>query len=104
MVRVVLSLVALALLSGCASMNQKCTYFDDGILESYRVRSTVFGTGETELVTTDCAALAYSTEDTGISDNGKDSILGIAEIVTDSMNPAGSVGGMLDNLLEEDPP
>jgi hypothetical protein len=66
-------------LSGCASMNQRCSYFPDGTLESYRLRSTVLGTGETEVITTDCAALAYSTKDTGLSDNGKEALGKIAE-------------------------
>jgi len=83
-------------------MNQKCTYFDDGILETYRVRSTVLGTGETELVTTDCAALAYSTEDTGISDNGKESILGIADVVTENMRPGGQLEGSLADIIDDE--
>ena len=70
-----ISVVAL----GCASMNQKCTYYPDGVLESYRLRSTILGTGNTEVVTTDCTALAYTTEETGLSDNGKDALGTIAE-------------------------
>ena len=70
---------AALLLPGCASMNQKCSYYTDGRLESYRLRSTVVGTGETEVVTTACAALAYSTKDTGLSDNGKEALGEIAE-------------------------
>ena len=59
--------IAALLLPGCASMNQKCSYYADGRLESYRLRSAVVGTGETEVVSTDCAAIAYSTKDTGLS-------------------------------------
>jgi len=75
---------------GCASMNQRCSYYPDGILESYRLRSTVLGTGETEVVTTDCAALGYSTKDTGLSDNGKAALEGIAEGVA-----RGAVGALV---------
>ena len=77
--------ILLAMTFGCASMNQKCSYFDDGVLESYRVRSTVLGTGETELITTDCTAAVYSTKDTGISDNGRESLGLIAEGVMKGM-------------------
>jgi len=72
---------------GCASMNQKCSYFPDGRLEAYRVRSTVVGTGETEIATTDCAALVYSTKDTGISNNGKAVIGEISEGAVRAMLP-----------------
>ena len=74
------AICALALLAaGCASMNQKCTYYPDGIMETYRLRSTVVGTGETEMVSTDCAVAGYSTRDTGLSDNGADALGAIAE-------------------------
>jgi hypothetical protein len=74
-----IGLGAVIWLMGCASMNQKCSYYPDGRLSEYRIRSTVIGTGETEVATTDCAALAYSTRGTGISDNGKDTLGEIAE-------------------------
>ena len=75
-------LCALLLLGvGCASMNQKCTYYPDGIMETYRLRSTVVGTGETEMVSTDCAVAGYSTKDTGLSDNGRVALGEIAEKV-----------------------
>lgn len=74
------ALAALLLVcGGCATANQRCDYYPDGLLEHYRLRSTVVGTGETEVVTTDCAALAYSTRDTGLSDNGKEALGKIAE-------------------------
>jgi hypothetical protein len=47
----------------------------------------VVGTGETEIATTDCAALAYSTRDTGISDNGKEAIGEISEGAVRAMLP-----------------
>ena len=72
---------------GCATANQRCDYYPDGRLEHYRLRSTVLGTGETELATTDCAALVYSTRDTGISDNGKEVIGEIAEGAVRAMLP-----------------
>ena len=73
-------LCALLLLTvGCASMNQKCSYYPSGIMESYRLRSTVVGTGETEMVSTDCAVAGYATRDTGLSDNGAEALETIAE-------------------------
>lgn len=74
------ALAALLLVcGGCATANQRCDYYASGQLEHYRLRSTVVGTGETEVVTTDCAALAYSTRDTGLSDNGTDALGEITE-------------------------
>jgi len=69
----------IAWLMGCATLNQRCEYYPDGTLSHYRMRSTVIGTGETEAVTTDCAAIGYSTRDTGLSDNGKEALGEIAE-------------------------
>ena len=86
---------------GCASINQKCSYYTDGKLESYRLRSTVVGTGETEVVTTDCAALAYSTEDTGLSDNGRAALKDIADVVSKNLRPGGQVEGSLSDLILE---
>ena len=64
---------------GCASMKTTCTYYADGRLKDYTLRSTVLGTGETEVISTDCAMIAYSTNDTGLSDNGSDALGTIAE-------------------------
>ncbi len=75
------------LVSGCASMRTTCEYFEDGRLRSYSLRSTVVGTGETEVVTTDCAAIAYATEDTGLSDNGKAALGEISEGAVRAMIP-----------------
>ena len=75
---------------GCATANQRCDYYADGTLEHYRLRSTVVGTGETEIVTTDCTVAAYSTRDTGLSDNGKDALGTIAEGVA-----RGAVGALV---------
>jgi len=72
---------------GCATANQRCDYYPDGRLEHYRLRSTVIGTGETEVVTTDCAALAYSTRATGLSDNGTQALGEIAEGAVRAMLP-----------------
>jgi len=65
-------------------MNQKCSYYADGILKSVRTRSTVLGTGETEMVSLDCADLSYSTLDTGISEHGKDTVLGLGQLGADA--------------------
>ncbi len=88
----VLMLAAMAgwVCTGCASMNQKCSYYEDGTLESYRLRSTVVGTGETEMISTDCTVAAYSTKDTGLSDNGEQALGTIAE---------GVVRGVIGNPL-----
>lgn len=90
MTRLAIILVLCFFGAGCASMNQKCTYYEDGTLESYRLRSTVVGTGETEVVTSDCTVAAYSTKDTGLSDNGKEALGTVAE---------GAVKGALGNPL-----
>ena len=66
------------LATGCASVRQVCRY-ETGRLVSQDTRSIVVGTGETEFATTACAALSYSTQDTGLSDNGKDALGVVAE-------------------------
>lgn len=63
-----LLVVVLFLVLGCASMNQLCIYDDEGELKTIRTRSTVVGTGETTLASTNCAAMVYSTRDTGFSE------------------------------------
>ena len=88
-------LLCLLFLSGCASMNQKCTYYPDGIMESYRIRSTVVGSGETEMVSTDCSVAGYSTRDTGLSDNGRDALGTIAKGVV-----GGIIGGGIPDSWE----
>ncbi len=95
--RLLLPLI-LALSVGCASMKTTCRYYPDGVLETYSLRSTVIGTGETETISQDCALIAYSTEDTGLSDNGKDALEGVAEAAvraSAAASAAGLVGGML---------
>jgi Holliday junction resolvasome RuvABC endonuclease subunit len=53
---------------GCAHSHDKF-YYPDGALCA-EVKSTVFGTGETEKeVVSDCVDLLYDTKDTGFSDN-----------------------------------
>ncbi len=73
-----LLLSSFAGLNSCASMKTTCE-FQNGVLQTYSLRSTVVGTGETEVISTGCAAIAYSTEDTGLSDNGKAALGEIAE-------------------------
>ena len=61
-------------LSGCASTHS-WYYHDNGVLCA-EVRSTVLGTGETEMLSeSTCATLGYSTRDTGLSDNGKEVVI-----------------------------
>ena len=81
--RIAIVLTALVLV-GCASMNQKCEYYADGVLKYVRTRSTVVGTGETEVVSMDCADLSYSTLDTGISENGSATVIGLGELAADA--------------------
>jgi hypothetical protein len=65
-------------LGGCANTSN-WYYYPDGTLCA-KARSTVVGTGETELVVENqCVKLGYSTRDTGISDNGKEALGNIAE-------------------------
>jgi hypothetical protein len=80
-VAVIVLVVAILLwLLGCATFRQTCRYAEgSGKLLEQTTRSTVVGTGETELATDACAALSYSTQDTGLSDNGKEALGTVAE-------------------------
>lgn len=51
------------------------------------VESMVLGTGETEQVTSACGDFAYSTRDTGLSDNGKAALGEIAEGAVRGLKP-----------------
>lgn len=64
--------------AGCATFDQTCEY-EAAALVRQHTEAFVLGTGETELATTACAALSYSTQDTGLSDNGKDALGVVAE-------------------------
>ena len=75
--------------SGCATMRQTCRY-EAGHLVEQTTRSTVVGTGETELASDACAALSYSTQDTGLSDNGRLALGTVAEGAA-----RGAVGAMI---------
>ena len=80
----------IALLSGmlgCAGMNQVCAYYEDGTLKLQRIRSTVIGTGETELVSSDCGQIAYSTRDTGFSDNAEPVLTAVTEAAMKGIVP-----------------
>lgn len=73
-------------LSGCASTHS--WYYHENGQICAEIRSTVVGTGETELVVDNaCAVLGYATSDTGISDNGKDALGTIAEGIVKGMIP-----------------
>ena len=70
MVRSAIFLVCVfGLALGCAHSHDKFYYVDGKICAE--LKSTVFGTGETEKGITDseCVTLSYSTRDTGLSDN-----------------------------------
>ncbi len=77
----------LLLATGCASMNQLCTYGDDDKIKMIRTRSTVVGTGETTIATTGCGALAYSTSDTGFSDNAEPVLGAVTEAAVKALVP-----------------
>jgi hypothetical protein len=86
----------LFIMTSCASFNQRCLYYEDGTLQYIRTRSTVVGTGETEMASTDCGIVGYSTRDTGISDNG----VAALEVIGDT-GAAVATGGV-SNLLKRD--
>ncbi|HUW10122.1 MAG TPA: hypothetical protein VM537_10360 [Anaerolineae bacterium] len=94
--------LALALLLliglGCATVNQRCEYSDEGVLTHYRLRSSVIGTGSLELTTGDCTVLAFGTEDTGLSDNGTAAI-GIVAEAARKTTPSGAAGSVLEDLI-----
>ncbi len=70
---------------GCAHAHLERS-FPDG--SSCQIRSTVLGTGETELATSACGDFAYSTRDTGLSNNGKAALGEIAEGAVRGLVPA----------------
>ena len=70
--------VGALILGGCATTHN-WFYNPDGTVCA-ESRSAVVGTGETELIIINpCGSSAYTTRDTGISDNGKDAIGKVAE-------------------------
>ncbi len=89
-------------LVGCATFNQRCEYHADGTLERIRTRSTVFGTGETEMVSASCADVSYATLDTGISDNGKDTVLGLGKLAAAGASGGGTIAaeGLVERMGE----
>jgi hypothetical protein len=72
----VAAFVTLAWNSGCAHAHLERYVDGEKVCE---IESWVLGTGETEQVTNSCGDYAYSTENTGISDNGKDALGMVAE-------------------------
>jgi hypothetical protein len=96
MKRLTLLLLVAVLGMGCAVMRQHCSYYKNGIMENYRIRSAVLGTGETEMVSTDCAVAGYSTRDTGLSNNGKAAL----ETIAQGVIMATPIGGGA-NVLKE---
>jgi len=57
--------------SGCAHATRICDWHDNGTLARQYTTSTVVGTGDTEIETAGCEAFAYSTHETGFSDNAR---------------------------------
>lgn len=92
-------LVSLAILFGCATMNERYTRYDkDGdVAEKGRIRSSVVGTGDISLRvrpegTCETPRLEYTTADTGLSkEGGKTARFGIKAGVVG----AGGVGAAL---------
>jgi len=73
-----LCVIGALVLSGCATTHN-WFYNTDGTLCA-ESRSGVLGTGDTELIIVNpCGSSAYTTKDTGISDNGKEAIGKVAE-------------------------
>lgn len=65
-------------LSGCATTHN--WFYDEYGQLCAESRSGVLGTGDTELIIINpCGSSAYTTKDTGISDNGKEAIGKVAE-------------------------
>lgn len=64
---------------GCAHSHDKFYYKNGEICAE--LKSTVFGTGETEkfITDSDCVTLSYDTKDTGLSDNATELGGNIAE-------------------------
>ena len=81
-------IIALLATTGCA-WGIQTAYYKSGEVCA-RTRSLVWGTGETEQVSNTCGDYAYSTKDTGLSDNGKDALGTIAEGVA-----RGAVGALV---------
>lgn len=86
-----LAIAALVVLTSCATFRQTCRY-EGGELVKQTTRSTVIGTGETELVSNRCADLAYGTHDTGFSDNAAPVIEAVGAGVAKGL-AAGVTGG-----------
>ena len=86
-----LAILLATLTLGCAGFSQQCDY-EKGYVTDVSVRSFVLGTGETELVSVECADLSYSTIDTGISDNGRETVLGLGELGADAATGGATAG------------
>jgi hypothetical protein len=97
--KLTLFLLVVMLGTGCAVMRQHCSYYKNGIMENYRIRSAIVGTGETEMVSTDCAVAGYSTRDTGLSNNGKAALETIAQGVI-MATPIGAGAGVLTEGIQ----
>jgi Holliday junction resolvasome RuvABC endonuclease subunit len=74
----IIILCVFGLTFGCAHSHDKF-YYPNGTLCA-EVKSTVFGTGETEKeVVNDCVDILYDTKDTGFSDNAGKLAEGLAK-------------------------
>jgi hypothetical protein len=74
----IIILCVIGLTFGCAHSHDKF-YYPNGTLCA-EVKSTVFGTGETEKeVVNDCVDILYDTKDTGFSDNAGKVVEGLAK-------------------------
>jgi hypothetical protein len=94
-----LLLAALLALSGCATFSEQLELtFPDGTIVSYRVQSSVLGTGETEFSSGADGSTAYSTKDTGLSDNGLAALGVIAEGAVNGLIPVDGFGGGFNEL------
>jgi len=96
----VFTLGVMLVIPGCATVNQRCQYDDTGRLLSYHLRSTIWGTGELELTTGDCAVMGFGTRDTGLSDNAKAAMGIVAETVVTGLVPQAGAAAFLGGLMD----
>ncbi len=71
--------LAACLSMGCATLGERLKITNaDGSVTEYSSRLWILGGGHTEFISGSDGSTAYSTHDTGLSDNGKDALGAIA--------------------------
>ncbi len=85
--RAVLALLA-CLSMGCATLGEKLKITGaDGSVTEYSSRLWILGGGHTEFISGSDGSTAYSTHDTGLSDNGRDALGVIAKGAASGLLP-----------------